>query len=100
MSETVMQIRDLGLEFPTPRTLVDVIRRRPARVVRALNGVSLTLERGKRLVSSESWVAGSRHWPAALCGSTSRSMAAFIIVARIFLHLKANMTAITIAVSR
>ncbi len=49
MSETVMQIRDLGLEFPTPRTLVDVIRRRPARVVRALNGVSLTLEKGETL---------------------------------------------------
>lgn len=49
MSETVMQIRDLGLEFPTPRTIVDVIRRRPARVVRALNGVSLTLEKGETL---------------------------------------------------
>ncbi|MBY6137166.1 ATP-binding cassette domain-containing protein [Nocardioides marinus] len=49
MSETVMEIRDLGLEFQLGRTLADVIQRRPGRVVNALNGVSLALKKGETL---------------------------------------------------
>lgn len=49
MSETVMEISDLSLEFLASRTIIDVIRRRPGRSVRALNGVSLTLNKGETL---------------------------------------------------
>ena len=49
MTQPVMQVRDLGLEFPTSRTLADLIRRRPASVVRALNGVSFDLRKGETL---------------------------------------------------
>lgn len=49
MIEPVMEIDDLGLEFSMPRTIVDVIRRSPKRVVRALNGISLTLNKGETL---------------------------------------------------
>lgn len=49
MNDTVMEIRDLGLEFVAPRTVLDAIRRRPARIVNALNGVSLDLKKGETL---------------------------------------------------
>ncbi len=49
MSETIMTIDSVGLEFALPRTITDVLRRRPGRVVNALNGVSLELKRGETL---------------------------------------------------
>ena len=49
MSETVMEISHLNLEFLASRTIIDVIRRRPGRTIRALNGVSLTLNKGETL---------------------------------------------------
>ncbi len=49
MTSTVMEIKDLALEFKVSRSIVDVIRRRPGKVVRALNGVSLHMEKGETL---------------------------------------------------
>lgn len=49
MNEPVMTIDNLGLEFPLGRTLVDMVQRRPGRVVNALNGVSLQLHKGETL---------------------------------------------------
>ncbi|NDW54648.1 ABC transporter ATP-binding protein [Aliiroseovarius sp. PrR006] len=49
MTQTVMEIRDVGLEFPLPRTLLDLLNKRPGRVVNALNGVSLQLHKGETL---------------------------------------------------
>lgn len=49
MTETVMTIENIGLEFPLGRTLADWVRNRPGRVVNALNGVSLQLYKGETL---------------------------------------------------
>ena len=49
MTQTVMEIRDVGLEFRLPRSLADLARNRPGRVVKALNGVSLELKKGETL---------------------------------------------------
>ncbi|OAN92967.1 ABC transporter ATP-binding protein [Sulfitobacter geojensis] len=49
MSEPVMTIENLGLEFPLGRTLMDLMQRHPGRVVNALNGVSLQLHKGETL---------------------------------------------------
>jgi oligopeptide transport system ATP-binding protein len=45
----VLEIENVGLEFPLGRTLIDLIRNRPGRVVSALNGVSLQLHKGETL---------------------------------------------------
>ena len=49
MTAPVIEIQDLGLEFRQSRGIIDVLRNRPGRVVRALNGVSLALFRGETL---------------------------------------------------
>ncbi|NIZ60183.1 peptide ABC transporter ATP-binding protein [Sedimentitalea sp. CY04] len=49
MTQTVMDIKDIELEFPVSRSLVDFVKKRPGRVVRALNGVSLQLHKGETL---------------------------------------------------
>ncbi|MCT4608416.1 MAG: ATP-binding cassette domain-containing protein [Pelagimonas sp.] len=49
MSETVLEVCDLHLEFALGRTLVDMIQGKPGRVVNALNGVSLDLKKGETL---------------------------------------------------
>ena len=45
----LLEIRDLNVHFPVQRELADVLVRAPRRVVRAVNGVSLTLEKGQTL---------------------------------------------------
>ncbi len=49
MSETVLETRDLTLAFPLGKSFLDVLRGQEGRVVRALNGVSLTLHKGETL---------------------------------------------------
>lgn len=49
MSETVLEVDNVTLAFPISRSLMDVVHRRPGKVVRALNGVSLVLQRGETL---------------------------------------------------
>lgn len=49
MSETVLEINDLSLAFPISRSLADWVAGRPGKVVRALNGVSLQLQKGETL---------------------------------------------------
>jgi oligopeptide transport system ATP-binding protein len=49
MSEPILAVDDLFLSFPLQRSLADIMARRPGRVVRALNGVSLTLNKGETL---------------------------------------------------
>lgn len=49
MSEPILAVEDLFLSFPLHRNLTDIIAGRPGRVVRALNGVSLTLHKGETL---------------------------------------------------
>ena len=49
MAEPLLAVRDLVKHFPLPRTLLDAVRRRPPEAVRAVDGVSFTLERGKTL---------------------------------------------------
>ncbi len=47
--EPVLETRNLSLAFPLGRSLSDLMHRREGRVVRALNGVSLTLYKGETL---------------------------------------------------
>lgn len=49
MTDTVMEINDVGLQFHLSRSVLDLISQRPGRVVNALNGVSLELKRGETL---------------------------------------------------
>ena len=49
MAEPLLEVRDLVKHFPLRRTLLDVARRRPAAAVRAVDGVSFTLDRGRTL---------------------------------------------------
>lgn len=49
MSETVLEVDNVTLAFPISRSLSDVVNRRPGKVVRALNGVSLALQKGETL---------------------------------------------------
>ena len=49
MSETVLEVDNVTLAFPISRSLMDVVSGRPGKVVRALNGVSLALQRGETL---------------------------------------------------
>ncbi|TLP67998.1 ATP-binding cassette domain-containing protein [Parasedimentitalea maritima] len=49
MTQPVMDIKDIELEFQGSRTLIDFVKQRPGRVVRALNGVSLQLNKGETL---------------------------------------------------
>mgnify|MGYP003606620448 CR=1 FL=1 len=45
----IIAVNDLSVEFTAPRPLRDVIRRKPAHVVRAVGNVSLSLRRGGSL---------------------------------------------------
>jgi oligopeptide/dipeptide ABC transporter ATP-binding protein len=45
----LLEVRELVKHFPLPHTLVDVALRRPAERVRAVDGVSFTLRRGRTL---------------------------------------------------
>jgi len=47
VSEPLLQVQDLVKEFPGRRSLLDWLRRRPARPVRALDGVSFQLRAGE-----------------------------------------------------
>jgi oligopeptide/dipeptide ABC transporter ATP-binding protein len=49
MAEPLLEVRDLVKHFPLPHTVLDAALRRPAEKVRAVDGVSFTLERGKTL---------------------------------------------------
>ena len=49
MTEQVLRVEDLVKEFPGRRSLGDWIRRRPARPVRALDGISFELRAGEVL---------------------------------------------------
>src|SRR5215470_19631988 len=45
----LLEVRDLVKHFPLPHTLLDVVLRRPPEHVRAVDGVSLSLARGRTL---------------------------------------------------
>jgi ABC-type microcin C transport system duplicated ATPase subunit YejF len=45
----LLEVRDLVKHFPLPHTLLDVALRRSPEHIRAVDGVSLTLERGRTL---------------------------------------------------
>ena len=45
----LLEVRDLVKHFPLPHTILDVALRRPAEQVRAVDGVSFRLERGRTL---------------------------------------------------
>lgn len=47
--EVALEVRGLVKTFPIERSLFDRLQRRPARAVRALNGVTLHVERGETL---------------------------------------------------
>jgi oligopeptide transport system ATP-binding protein len=49
MSDAVLEVRDLAMHFPLGRSAGDRLRRRPADVLRAVDGVSLELVRGQTL---------------------------------------------------
>ncbi|TMJ11525.1 MAG: ATP-binding cassette domain-containing protein, partial [Bacillati bacterium ANGP1] len=49
MPEPLLEVRDLVKHFPLPRTLLDAALRRPQETVRAVDGVSFRLGRGKTL---------------------------------------------------
>ena len=49
MAEPLLEVRDLVKHFPLRPTLLDLARRRPPAVVRAVDGVSFTLDRGRTL---------------------------------------------------
>ncbi len=49
MAEPLLEVRDLVKYFPLPRTLLEAALRRPPEQVRAVDGVSFALERGKTL---------------------------------------------------
>jgi oligopeptide/dipeptide ABC transporter ATP-binding protein len=49
VAEPLLEVRNLVKHFPLPRTLLDAALRRPPETVRAVDGVSFTLTRGKTL---------------------------------------------------
>lgn len=49
MPEPLLEVRDLVKHFPLPHTVFDAVLRRPQETVRAVDGVSFELERGKTL---------------------------------------------------
>ncbi len=48
-SETVLQTEDVKVYFDMGRSFIDAVRRRPSAVVKAVDGVDLTLGRGRTL---------------------------------------------------
>ncbi len=49
VAESLLEVRNLVKHFPLPRTIVDAVLRRAPEQVRAVDGVSFELERGKTL---------------------------------------------------
>jgi oligopeptide/dipeptide ABC transporter ATP-binding protein len=49
MTEELLRLEDLEVHFPVRRSLLDVLRRRPRNVVRAVDGINLTIHRGEVL---------------------------------------------------
>lgn len=49
MSEHLLEVKDLRVHFPIPRGVLGALQRRPRQVVRAVDGVSLHLDRGEML---------------------------------------------------
>jgi len=49
VTEHLLEVKDLKVHFPIPRGIVGALRRRPQQVVRAVDGVSLYLDRGEML---------------------------------------------------
>jgi oligopeptide transport system ATP-binding protein len=49
MTEPIIQIDDLSLQFHLSRSILDLVMKRTGRVVYALNGVSLSLNKGETL---------------------------------------------------
>jgi peptide/nickel transport system ATP-binding protein len=49
VAEPLLEVRDLVKHFPLRPSLLDVARRRPPAAVRAVDGVSFTLDRGRTL---------------------------------------------------
>jgi peptide/nickel transport system ATP-binding protein len=45
----LLEVRDLTVDYPLPFGIGEIVARRPRRVIRAVNGVSLELERGETL---------------------------------------------------
>ncbi|MGB7875636.1 MAG: ATP-binding cassette domain-containing protein, partial [Anaerolineales bacterium] len=45
--EPLLQIENLFKQFPVPRTMGDRLKRRPAQVVHAIDGVSFTVNQGE-----------------------------------------------------
>jgi peptide/nickel transport system ATP-binding protein len=45
----LLEVRDLTVDYPLPFGIGEIVARRPRRVIRAVNGVSLKLERGETL---------------------------------------------------
>ena len=48
-NDPILQVHDLHMEFVRPRSVMERLSRAPARIVHALNGVSLSLARGETL---------------------------------------------------
>jgi peptide/nickel transport system ATP-binding protein len=48
-AEEIVRLHDLKVHFPIRRPIIDVLRRRPPSVVRAVDGIDLTLRRGEVL---------------------------------------------------
>jgi oligopeptide transport system ATP-binding protein len=49
MTPPFLEVRDLVKHYPLRRPVVDVLRRRPAQAVRAVDGVSFSVDRGQTL---------------------------------------------------
>ena len=49
MSDHLLEVEDLKVHFPIPRGIVGALKRSPHQVVRAVDGVSLHLDRGEML---------------------------------------------------
>ena len=48
-TDELIELHDLEVHFPVRRGLVEVVTRKPPRVIRAVDGIDLTLRRGEVL---------------------------------------------------
>ena len=48
----LLEVQDLTVHYPLPFGIGEIITRSPRRVVQAVNGVSLGLERGEKAVAA------------------------------------------------
>jgi oligopeptide/dipeptide ABC transporter ATP-binding protein len=49
MDDELLRLENLEVHFPVRRSLLDVIRRRPRRVIRAVDGIDITIRKGEVL---------------------------------------------------